>query len=243
MKQIYWILACFCSLTMASCGDMLEDIQPYLDKGEKIYVGKLDSISVLSGKNRIKIVGYMPYGTTQTQCAIHWLNPMGERGIKEFPVNRSNDVDEAFEFLFDNLLEGQYDFRIYTQDALGNSSIRVDRGGYSYGEVYQNSLYNREIDQITSEEVTIDGNLVRQATIQWKGLNNIGAQGCHVEYETLTGDAFGTIYVPIEESTTNITGYKPNGIVRWETTYLPDSASIDVFKTPMEELLLPENNN
>ena len=240
MKQIYIILGCFWMLTMASCGDMLEDIQPYLDKGEKIYVGKLDSISVLSGKNRIKIVGYMPFGMTQTKCMIHWLNPHGEVGTKEFAVART-DPDESFEFLFEDLLEGQYDFQIYTCDALGNSSIRVDRGGYSYGDIYQNSLYSREIDKITSEKIMVEDTPVWQATVAWKGLNNIGARGCNVEYETSEGGSFKTIYVPVEEQTTRIAGYKPNGTIRWETTYMPDSASIDLFKTPMEELLLPEN--
>ena len=34
---------------------MLDGIQPYLDEGEKIYVGKLDSLKAFTGKNRIKI--------------------------------------------------------------------------------------------------------------------------------------------------------------------------------------------
>ena len=36
---------------------MLDGIQPYLDEGEKIYVGKLDSLKAFTGKNRIKIEG------------------------------------------------------------------------------------------------------------------------------------------------------------------------------------------
>ena len=40
---------------------MLDGIQPYLDEGEKIYVGKLDSLKAFTGKNRIKIAGKMCY--------------------------------------------------------------------------------------------------------------------------------------------------------------------------------------
>ena len=45
---------------------MLDGIQPYLDEGEKIYVGKLDSLKAFTGKNRIKIEGKMMYVLLET---------------------------------------------------------------------------------------------------------------------------------------------------------------------------------
>lgn len=51
---------------------MLDGIQPYLDEGEKIYVGKLDSLKAFTGKNRIKIEGKMMYGVNQVKCVISY---------------------------------------------------------------------------------------------------------------------------------------------------------------------------
>lgn len=64
MKKIYLLICVLVSL-LSSCGDMLENIQPYLDKGEKIYVGKVDSLEAFSGKNRILLKGLYMYGVTQ----------------------------------------------------------------------------------------------------------------------------------------------------------------------------------
>lgn len=44
---------------------MLSNIESYLDAGETIYVGKVDSLTTSSGKNRILIEGLYMYGVTQ----------------------------------------------------------------------------------------------------------------------------------------------------------------------------------
>jgi hypothetical protein len=239
MKRIYAIVTSLFSLLLFSCGDILEDIQPYLDRGETIYVGKLDSVKVFPGKNRIKITGNMPYGFTQVKCNILWINPLGENDSKEFPIVR-NVSNEPFEFIIDNLSEGQHDFTITTHDAIGNSSIQIEANGYSYGDIYQSILENRKIDNIVVQEISAESGNVWQATIKWLNLNNDEVQGCQVEYEQPDGN-FKEIYVPIEETTTSFTDYKPNGSLRWNTVYLPDSLSIDKFYTEKIELPLPEN--
>ena len=52
MKHIIIIL-CVIAGICSSCNDMLENIQPYLNEGETIYVGKVDSLTASSGRNRI----------------------------------------------------------------------------------------------------------------------------------------------------------------------------------------------
>jgi hypothetical protein len=238
MKKIQAILAGLFFLALASCGDILEDIQPYLDRGETIYVGKLDSIKVFPGKNRIKITGNMPYGFTQVKCRIQWVSPSGKRDSTEFPVTR-NTPGESVEFILDKLEEGQHDFIVTTHDATGNSSIRIEANGYSYGDIYQSILENRKINRITAGDVTTETGNVRQATVEWLSLNNDDVQGCRLEYEQPDGN-FKEIHVPAEETETNFTGYKSGGLLRWYTEYLPDSLAIDRFRTDNEELSLPE---
>ena len=87
---------------------MLDGIQPYLDEGEKIYVGKLDSLKAFTGKNRIKIEGKMMYGVNQVKCVISYKDPITlEEKFKEFPIERT-EPRETFEFMLENLTEGHY---------------------------------------------------------------------------------------------------------------------------------------
>ena len=46
MKKINILILCSILCFFYSCNGMLDGIQPYLDEGEKIYVGKLDSLKV-----------------------------------------------------------------------------------------------------------------------------------------------------------------------------------------------------
>lgn len=54
MKKINILILCSILCFFYSCNGMLDGIQPYLDEGEKIYVGKLDSLKAFSIKNRHK---------------------------------------------------------------------------------------------------------------------------------------------------------------------------------------------
>ena len=53
MKKINILILCSILCFFYSCNGMLDGIQPYLDEGEKIYVGKLDSLKAFTGKNRM----------------------------------------------------------------------------------------------------------------------------------------------------------------------------------------------
>lgn len=220
----YIITVAILALTMIACDGMQHDIEQYLDKGETIYVGKLDSIEVHPGKNRIMVEGKMPYGVTQTKCVFTWLTPSNQQESKEFDIVRKSP-DDTFEFYIDELEEGQHDFEIITKDAKGNSSIIVKVGGYSYGDVYLSTLSNREIAKI---EVVDD-----EARIKWLPMNNIQFFGCEVEYEKQDGSV-AKVIAHNDASTTDLPGYKTDGNLKWRSFYLPDLFSIDTFYTPWD---------
>ena len=228
MKQLYIILIAITSIFATSCGDMLEDIQPYLDEGEKVYVGKLDSVTIFSGRNRVMITGIMPYGTTQTKCVINWIDPQGGTGSKEFSVNRVN-ANEEFEFLVDNLLEGQYDFRIYTYDGKDNSSVRVESGGYSYGEVYETALVGRNIGSISLDE--------NGGTINWQE-RNTGLVRSEIRYTDKDG-AIRNISIPADESSVSCPGAPGKGEFEYRSVYIPEESSIDEFYTDWTQASFP----
>lgn len=128
-----------------SCDGMLDNIQSYLEKGETIYVGKVDSLEAFPGKNRVKLEGLYLYGVTQKKCVISWKSMDEEEMSLNLDVVRENPED-PFEVIIDNLDEGQYEFVITTYDAKGNSSIESVVECYVYGELYESNLSNRKID-------------------------------------------------------------------------------------------------
>lgn len=56
------------------------------------------------------------YGVNQVKCVISYKDPITlEEKFKEFPIERT-EPRETFEFMLENLTEGQYDFSIVTYD-------------------------------------------------------------------------------------------------------------------------------
>ena len=68
----------------------------------------------------------MMYGVNQVKCVISYKDPITlEEKFKEFPIERT-EPRETFEFMLENLTEGQYDFSIVTYDPKNNTSIPTE---------------------------------------------------------------------------------------------------------------------
>jgi hypothetical protein len=228
MKKLYIIFIAVSAVFATSCSGMLDDIQSYLDKGEKIYVGKLDSVKIFSGQNRLKITGFMPYGMTQKKCVLNWIDPMGETGSKDYPIERVSP-NEQFEFIIDDLLEGQYDFQIYTYDAMNNRSVRVDVGGYSYGEAYESILVNRNISSMSMD----DGG----GAINWLAPAN-GLIRSEIRYTDKKGTV-RNVSVAAGENRVYCPDAPGKGEFEYRSVYLPEKLSIDEFYTAWNSASFP----
>lgn len=238
MKKINLLILCGFLCLSYSCSGMLDGIQSYLDEGEKIYVGKLDSLEAFSGKNRIKIQGKMMYGVNQVKCAISYRDPVTlEEKSAEFPVERT-EPQETFEFVLENLTEGQYDFSVVTYDPKNNMSIPTEVSAYAYGELYHQALTNRILRSASPEQKTVDGESVWVAKLEWNMSRGDGLVGCNLEYEQADG-TWGTKYVPAEENNTVLENYKPCGTLRYNSVYKPDETSLDEFVTDTKTASLP----
>lgn len=242
MKKINLLILCSILYLSYSCSGMLDNIQPYLDEGETIYVGKLDSLKAFSGKNRIKIKGKMMYGVNQIKCVINYRNPITlQAESQEFPIERQEPREE-FEFILENLTEGQYDFSVITYDPKNNQSIPTEISAYAYGEQYQQSLINRIIRNISPEQILDEKNQTKWiAKIDWNISRGDGIIGCNIEYEQENGN-LKSIYIPVEEITTELDNFKAGGKLRYNTEYMPEETSLDKFITEYKEFTLPSKS-
>ena len=246
MKKINILILCSILCFFYSCNGMLDGIQPYLDEGEKIYVGKLDSLKAFTGKNRIKIEGKMMYGVNQVKCVISYKDPITlEEKFKEFPIERT-EPRETFEFMLENLTEGQYDFSIVTYDPKNNTSIPTEVSAYAYGELYQQALTNRILHSISPEQKEIvnesgQSERIWAAKLNWNISRGDGLVGCNLEYERQDG-TLGSKYISVDETTTELDNFKANGILRYNSIYKPTTTSLDEFVTEYKEVTLPSQS-
>lgn len=242
MKRINLLIICSILCFIYSCGGMMDSIQPYLDEGETIYAGKLDSLKAFSGKNQIKVQGKMMYGVNQVKCVISYRNPLTrEPASQEFPVVRQA-AGETFEFMLTDLTEGQYDFSVVTYDPKNNQSIPTNVSSYAYGEQYQLSLTNRIMRNVTPEQVTDESGQSRWVTkIDWNISRGDGIVGCNLEYEQEDG-SFNSVYVPVDDIATALEDFKAGGVLRYHTEYRPELTSIDIFITENQEISLPQKD-
>ena len=229
MKKINILILCSILCFFYSCNGMLDGIQPYLDEGEKSYVGKLDSLKAFTGKNRIKIEGKMMYGVNQVKCVISYKDPITlEEKFKEFPIERT-EPRETFEFMLEILTEGQYDFSIVTYDPKNNTSIPTEVSAYAYGELYQQALTNRILHSISPEQKEIvnesgQSERIWAAKLNWNISRGDGLVGCNLEYERQDG-TLGSKYISVDETTTELDNFKANGILRYNSIYKPTTTS------------------
>ena len=223
--KIFTIL--IAAATLAACDGMLDNVQPYFDEGETIYVGKA-YYTVLPGRNRAEISGKMPYGLTQVSCLIEWIKPSGGTDSIRLPLDRT--ITDTIAVVLTNLEEGPYDFTITTYDAKGNKSIPVGGHTYVYGSAYENSLINRKINRIN-----YDGESVK---IHWVPTSDMQAVESHLRYELPDG-TFAEVQVPVNITETDITGCRSQGIITWKTSYIPDSTAIDTFFSLPDTLYAP----
>ena len=242
MRQLYLLVISSIVCLSYSCSGMLDNIDPFLNEGDIIYVGKLDSLKAYPGINKVKIQGTMLYGVNQTQCVISWKNPgtLADES-KEFPVARTK-AGESFDFILEDLEEGQYDFSIITLDQGGNESIPNTISTYVYGEQYKQGLASRILRSIESSQISNEAEeYIWVAQLTWAISRGDGIVGCNIEYELANGE-IKKRWIPVDELEVNLTDYKENGSLRYTTLILPEEQALDTFRIESEEFRLPEKS-
>lgn len=227
MKRFESLLIFILVLIGGACDDMLDSIQPYLDKGEIVYVGKVDSLFTRVGHNRIELIARLKSGFTQIKCKVIVTDPDGIEDTLYYDMKRQNG-EQYLKYMFNELKEGQYDFSVIMFDAHGNKSLAELAEGYSYGSFYQSTLFNRRLNEVQVR----DGNII----LNWKSVDN--ALYTLVTYKSSKGEE-KTIKVPINEYQTVIEDYFPGGTFSWVTVYKPGETALDEFYSTSNENVFP----
>lgn len=144
-KQARMLAVCFLIGILQSCSDITEMQREYLDRGEQIYAGKIDSVKVRGGLERVQIEGLSLYARSNARCYVSWDDQLREYAMSD--IIRGEKV----EILIPDIPEGSYYFYVQTEDKDGNKSLRVETSGFSYGEEYKLSKIKKRITDQKAE--------------------------------------------------------------------------------------------
>ncbi len=204
---------------LTSCTKM-DDFKKYVEGGEISYTGRVDSLKIHPGYNRVLVEGLFISDRKVTLCKIYWNSRQDSLVV---PVTRKFAVDTLKKYVT-NLQEGSYNFEIITYDAKSNPSIPVVKSGVKvYGANYAASLINMPIADVSLDNTT--------TTITWGGLDKTSGA---LYMDILYTNTAGTLVRAKRLNNTLIAvlnDYKYRTTFDYRTVYLPDSLSIDTVYT------------
>ncbi|MGL5681927.1 MAG: DUF4998 domain-containing protein [Marinifilaceae bacterium] len=214
--QLIIVLCCF------SCTGMNDPHQKYLDEGETIYAARPDSVKFRAGHNRGMIDIYYSAQRIE-ECVVTWN--LGKDSVNfKLPSGQ-----QTYSFEVEESPEGEYVFSLVTKDKYGNVGLPYEFMGNVYGDSYQSSLINCNVETAAFSE----GDYV----INWKETEFLA--GFDITYIN-TSDNEVKIQVRSSELTTTLPDVKPDSEITYVTYFYPEDNAIDIIPTPYTKIIIAE---
>ena len=223
-SKIY-TLALIMLVTIVSCDDMNSIHEEYLN-GEQVYTGKLDSINVVSGFERVKITGNTQYLGNSQQIVVSW-----DDQEQIFDIDQNQIVNKKYEFILDNLNERNYEFTFLTTDEDNNQSIKKTVSGRAFGDVF---IAGQTARRVTGFDVESGNNLIMWAN---------KAESEYVVYTTIryenNSDTMTEAVVNPDDSETELIDWKHGGRLEIISTVISGENGFDTADLDLVESTLP----
>ncbi|MDR1415421.1 MAG: discoidin domain-containing protein [Odoribacteraceae bacterium] len=204
-------------LACAACDDMTDIYRDYLDRGETIYIGRVDSLQLFPGNGRVMLAWEINADPKLVECIVYID---GRADSVVVPIIRDAEGGrQAMSVVVEGLSERGHIFEIRTRDANGNVSLKTEKSAICYGARYVASLSNRAV---VGQEA--DPGEVR---VSWGMAEN--AIGVEMNYVNNVGVPVSVVVLP-EETVSVFADYVSGGEFSYSTLYLPVPTSIDTFR-------------
>ncbi|WP_319480307.1 DUF4998 domain-containing protein [uncultured Draconibacterium sp.] len=217
------------SLFIFSCEDQNYLHEKYLEEGETIYIGKVDSMIAFPGNYRIKFKWLVSKDPRTTTTVIYWGDR--EKSV-EVPLNPVADSTGRLweETIIGNMQENDYVFEFEMQDEQGNISMSREITASVLGDLYTENIRKRGVAEISKLETS-------DMEIQWNKVNNKELIYSVVEYEQ-----DGNIVkqqIPNDDNTSYISGLSTGDTINIYSCYLPENG-LDTFATAKVSYVMPK---
>lgn len=218
MKSIQSITITLITIVFLSACTKWDDFKKYIDNGEILYTGKMDSVKIYSGKERVMLTGLLKSDPKLERVGIYWDN--GADSII-YDYTKQNPGIDSFSRTF-AVKEGVKSFKIVTYDADNNKSVDVFAVGTSYGSNFRKRMSDRPITSVSYSSAG--------TTINWDQMD-LNAGPLYTEIEYTDGGVVKTVQTPISASTTVLAGVNVVPPIKFRTIFRPDENCIDTFST------------
>ena len=139
-----WIISMLVSVIgWFGCTPMDHYYSEFAKLGDRIYVGKLDSVSLYTGYNRVKLAWENPSDPSVSRVVVYWN---AYRDSIEYALDNSVDTGEV---TIEGLTEGLLTLNAITYDSKGNRSLVKEINTEVFGDQFQqNTVRNRTIESV-----------------------------------------------------------------------------------------------
>ena len=200
MKTIQFLLISALFLLLAgSCSDLESTFSTYSDIPEKIYLGKVDSLSGYGGIGRVKLTWFVNADPKIEQTVIYW-NFRKDSVVKEF--HRTSPGWQKDSITID-LAAGNYTFEAITRNSAGLYSVWETTSAISYGTDLRENLRERGTQDLSITEFNTETN-TNTITITWADADPLNVYS-EVSYTQKSTGERKTIYVTSEKDITQQT--------------------------------------
>ncbi|MDR1667263.1 MAG: DUF4998 domain-containing protein [Bacteroidales bacterium] len=205
-------------LVLASCENMMDVHQKYLENGEIVYSPKPDSIKFYAGRNKVWFKCWTLNGVNLKSVDLYW-----DEDSLIIPVSLTSGRDSLMVEV-PCREEKSYAFKIRTTDIFDNHSLWITGFANSYGDLFQQSLVNRSI-----KTFSVDGS---DGTISWypPAANLVRSE---VRY-TDAGQQENLLSVLPTETTLVCPG-QTNNRFDVRSFFLPEAEALDTFSLAWEQ--------
>lgn len=208
-----------------SCTGMDEGYKEFIKDGEISYTGKIDSLHIYAGKNRVNVKGLIISDPKVSEVRVFWNS---RKDSVVVPITRTSGIDPV-DVIIDGLDENIYNFEVRTYDQLGNKSIPVFMVGNTYGQRYEATL----TAAIMNRKVVVGINTGTNLAVTLETLNDYTKNSAYsILTYTATDNTAKEVKVMSTQQNLTITDYKTGTDLKFKTAYQPEKGAIDVFFTP-----------
>lgn len=231
MKIILKSIITLCLFCFVACEDMNSLHQQYLDRGEGIYTGVIDSLKVFPGNGRVKFSWELNTDPRITKTLIYW-NERADSLVVD--VNRTAPGVLPMETTV-NFAEGSYIFEFITKDNEGHQSLSVQKTVEIYGNKYIQKLRSRTVKSLAAKPEN-------KVLVSWSDIEDTSLLYTIIKYKDNTDPSNPVekeIRVENKDKQTTLENIKSGDPIKVLSAYLPVPNALDIVNTVSKEYKLP----
>lgn len=210
----------FFAVLCCSCENINDVHAKYLQRGEEIYTGVIDSLEATPGNERVKFRWQVNADPRITKVLIYW-NDYADSVVVD--VHRTYSGPMWMEEII-TFPEDSYNLNFVTKDDEGHRSMPVEIALKVYGPNYISSLINREI---LNKAIDESG----QGVLSWGAIGNTALLYTTVKYTDYSQSASPVeriVRVDNDETNTILPGVRKNDRISVSSSFQPEGA-LDIF--------------